>query len=118
MIRLIESDLQWRGRFHSYMWVGRVGWDGWLSKVVDSLRASSILIIFHEMNLEFNSHACTSARTAVVLCLTLEIVAVEVAREMDWTIGRVTLPMNWHWSSEVQLIDDSARTCLFITIQY
>ena len=47
-----------------------------------------------------------------------EFVAVEVAREMDWTIGRVTLPMNWHWSSEVQLIDDSARTCLFITIQY
>ena len=50
LIRLIESDLQWRGRFHSYMWVGRVGWDGWLSKVVDSLRASSILIILHEMN--------------------------------------------------------------------
>ena len=25
LVRLIQSDLQWKGRLHSYMWVG---WDG------------------------------------------------------------------------------------------
>ena len=43
-IRSIRLDLQWRGRLHSYMWMG---WMGWLSWIVGSLRAPSALIITH-----------------------------------------------------------------------
>ena len=44
LIRLIRLDLQWRGRLHSYMWMDGMGLDGWLSWVVGSLRAPSVLI--------------------------------------------------------------------------
>ena len=42
-IGLIRLDLKWRARLHSYMWMD--GMDGWLSKVLGSLRAPSVLMI-------------------------------------------------------------------------
>ena len=47
----------------SYMWVGRVGRDGWSSKVIGSLRPPSVLITTRTST---TPTATTKTRTAAV----------------------------------------------------